>query len=173
MFSEGEVLGLLVAANKPGGFTDGDVQLLSIFAGPAATFLRSRQIFTAQRRHASRLERLSALVGDMAAVAGPAPLLDLAVRRIQKDLGYDARLLPRARRTGDGAWSCSREAGASSGHAAPDAEALRWALRLSAPLEASRTDLASELAVPVRAGDQALGVLACARRRRRPSRRRR
>ena len=41
------MLGLIVAANKPGGFTDDDVQLLSIFAGPAASFMRSRQIFDA------------------------------------------------------------------------------------------------------------------------------
>ena len=70
MFSEGDLLGLLGAADKPGGFTDDDVQLLSIFAGPAATFLRSRQIFDRERRHAARLERLSALAGEMAAISG-------------------------------------------------------------------------------------------------------
>ena len=34
MISEGEVLGLLVAANKPGGFTEPDVQLLTHLRGP-------------------------------------------------------------------------------------------------------------------------------------------
>src|SRR5262249_3609476 len=53
MMSEGRVLGLIAAMNKPGGFSDADVQLLSIFAGPAATFLRSRQIFDSQRTHAA------------------------------------------------------------------------------------------------------------------------
>jgi DNA-binding response OmpR family regulator len=62
MVSEGAVLGLLVALNKPGGFTEADVQLMTIFAGPAATFIRSRQIFDRQRRHAHRMERLSALM---------------------------------------------------------------------------------------------------------------
>jgi signal transduction histidine kinase/DNA-binding response OmpR family regulator len=162
MFSEGDLLGLLGAADKPGGFTDADVQLLSIFAGPVATFLRSRHIFTRERRHASRLERLATLVGDMASVSGRGRLLDLTVKRIQKDLGYD-RVSFHAPRAGEGL-ELLCEAGAGTGHAGPDSEALRWALRLSSPLEASRTELASELAVPVRAGDHALGVLVVRRR---------
>ncbi len=162
MFSEGDLLGLLGAADKPGGFTDSDVQLLSTFVGPVATFLRSRQIFTRERRHAARLVRLAALVGDMASVSGRHRLLDLTVRRIQKDLGYE-RVSFHAPKGGEGL-ELQAEAGASPGPAAPDSEALRWALRLSAPLEASRTETASELAVPVRAGDHALGVLAVRRR---------
>jgi signal transduction histidine kinase/DNA-binding response OmpR family regulator len=161
MFSEGDLLGILGAADKPGGFTDSDVQLLSTFAGPVATFLRSRQIFNRERRHASRLERLAALVGDMASVSGRSRLLDLTVRRIQKDLGYD-RVSFHAPKDGEG-FVLQCEAGAAAGEV-PDSEALRWALRLSAPLEASRTDVASELAVPVRAGDHALGVLLVRRR---------
>ncbi|MGH7536543.1 MAG: response regulator, partial [Gemmatimonadales bacterium] len=79
MVSEGDVVGLLGAADKPGGFTDADVQLLSMVAGPVATFVRSRQIYDRERRHAGRLERLAALVGDMAAVSGRARLLELTV----------------------------------------------------------------------------------------------
>ena len=89
LLAEGEVIGLLGAADKPGGFTDGDVQILSTFAGPVATFLRSRQTFERQRRQAARFERLAALVGDMAAVSGRARLLDLTVKRVQRDLGYE------------------------------------------------------------------------------------
>ena len=77
MLSEGSVLGLLVAANKPGGFTDADVQLLSMFAGPAASFLRSRQIFSRQRHHAARLERLAALVAEMSAAQSRSMLLQM------------------------------------------------------------------------------------------------
>src|SRR5919108_744608 len=77
MLSEGTVLGLLVAANKPGGFTDSDVQILSMFAGPAASFIRSRQIFSQQRQHAARLERLAGLVGQMSAAQSRGPLLRL------------------------------------------------------------------------------------------------
>jgi signal transduction histidine kinase/DNA-binding response OmpR family regulator len=155
LLAEGELIGLLGAADKPGGFTDGDVQILSTFAGPVATFLRGRQSFDRQRRQAARFERLAALVGDVAAVSGRARLLELTVRRVQRDLGYErvAFHAPRA----DGALVTETEAGTAQ--APPDPEALRWALRLAAPLEASRTDTATELAVPVRAGDHALGVL--------------
>ena len=155
MLSEGELLGLLVAANKPGGFSDADVQLLSIFAGPAASFLRSRQIFDQKRRQAARFERLAALVGDMAAVSGRARLLDLTVKRVQRDLGYE-RVAFHAPRP-DGSLFVEAEAGIEPGTLDP--EALRWALRLAAPLEASRSEAATELAVPVRAGEHALGVL--------------
>jgi signal transduction histidine kinase/DNA-binding response OmpR family regulator len=162
MFSAGDLVGLLGAADKPGGFTDADVQLLSTVAGPVATFVRSRQIYDRERRHATRLERLAALVGDMTAVSGRSRLLELTVRRMQKDLGYE-RVAFHAAREGD-KLVLDAEAGARPGEAAPDSEALRWALRLSAPLEASRTEAFSELAVPVRAGDHALGVLVVRKR---------
>jgi signal transduction histidine kinase/DNA-binding response OmpR family regulator len=160
LLAEGELIGLLGGADKPGGFTDADVQLLATFAGPVATFLRSRQFFDRQRRQAARFERLATLVGDLAAVSGRARLVELAVKRIQRDLGYD-RVAFHAPRPG-GTLFAESEAG--SGERPPDPEALRWALRLAAPLEASRTDVAAELAVPVRAGEHALGVLTVCRR---------
>ena len=125
LIAEGELIGLLGAADKPGGFTDGDVQILSIFAGPVATFLRSRQIFDRQRRQAARFERLATLVGDMAAVSGRSRLLELTVKRVHRDFGYDrvAFHAPRA----DGTLVTETEAG--SAQAPPDPEALRWALR--------------------------------------------
>ncbi len=153
MVSEGVVLGLLVALNEPGGFTEADVQLMTIFAGPAATFIRSRQIFDRQRRHAHRMERLSALMGEMATSLGRTSLLNLAVSRIQADLGYDAvsfHVLDDA-----GGARLEVEAGSREPAGAPDPEMLRWAQRGTTPLPSGP----SELAVPVRAGDQALGVL--------------
>jgi signal transduction histidine kinase/DNA-binding response OmpR family regulator len=161
LVAEGELIGLLGAADKPGGFADSDVQILTTFAGPVATFLRGRQSFERQRRQAAGFERLAALVGDMAAVSGRGRLVDLTVRRVQRDLGYDrvALYVPGA----DGVLSVEAEVGAAV--ATSDPEALRWALRLAAPLEAARTETACELAVPVRAGEHALGVLAVARRR--------
>jgi signal transduction histidine kinase/DNA-binding response OmpR family regulator len=161
LLAEGEVIGLLGAADKPGGFTDADVQVLSTFAGPVATFLRGRLSFDRQRRQAARYERLAALVGDMASVSGRSRLLDLTVRRVQRDLGYE-RVAFHAPGE-DGGLVTETEAGA--GPQPPDPEALRWALRLAAPLEASRTEERTELAVPVRAGDHALGVLTISRAR--------
>ncbi|PYQ01133.1 MAG: hypothetical protein DMF82_20220 [Acidobacteria bacterium] len=153
MVSEGAVLGLLVAVNKPGGFTEADVQLMTIFAGPAATFIRSRQIFDRQRRHAYRMERLSALMGEMATSLGRNALLNLAVTRIQADLGYEAvsfHVLDAA-----GGARPEAEAGTRGSSAAPDPAMLRWAQRGTTLLSAGP----AELAVPVRAGDQAMGVL--------------
>ena len=158
MLSEGHVLGLLVAANKPGGFTSNDVRLLSIFAGPAASFLRSRRIFDRQRRHGALAQRLADLAGDMAGTMGRAPLLHLAVNRIQKDLGYE--------RVGFWAPDSTRglvqelEAGAERPADFPaDPAHLRWALEGGTPLQRRHGDALVELALPVRAGDRALGVL--------------
>ncbi len=159
LLTAGELIGLLGAADKPGGFTDADVQILSTFAGPVATFLRSRRAFDRQRRQAGRFERLAALVGDMAAVSGRDRLLELTVARLQKDLGYDYVAFHAQGPEGPQA----AEAVAGSIAAPPRPEALRLAARLSAPLEASPDDAASELAVPVRAGGHALGVLVVSR----------
>jgi signal transduction histidine kinase/DNA-binding response OmpR family regulator len=164
MVSEAVVLGLLVAANKPGGFTDSDVQLLSIFAGPAATFLRSRHIFIEQRRYATRLERLSTLVGQMAATSGRARLLDLTVARMQKDLGYERVAFHRLLE--DDAVRVEAEAGQERPADVPeDREMLRWAARgrVAVPLRTA-SGRPPELAVPVRAGEHVFGVLAIGHR---------
>jgi signal transduction histidine kinase/DNA-binding response OmpR family regulator len=160
LLAAGELIGLLGAVDKPGGFTDADVQILSTFAGPVATFLRSRQAFDRQRRQAGRFERLAALVGDMAAVSGRARLLELTVTRLQRDLGYDYVAFHSQGPEG----ALAAEASAGSLDTPPKPEALSWALRLSAPLEASPSEAAAELAVPVRAGGRALGVLVMSRR---------
>ena len=159
LLTAGELIGLLAAADKPGGFTDADVQILSTFAGPVATFLRSRRAFERQRRQAGRFERLAALVGDMAAVSGRDRLLELTVARLQKDVGYDYVAFHAQGPEGPEA----PEAVAGSMATPPRPEALRWAARLSAPLEASPNAAAAELAVPVRAGGHALGVLVVSR----------
>jgi signal transduction histidine kinase/DNA-binding response OmpR family regulator len=159
LVAEGELIGLLGAAEKPGGFTDADVQLLSTFAGPVATFLRGRQSFDRQRRQAGRFERLAALVGEMAAVSGRARLVDLTVRRVQDDLGYGHAAFFRM----DAEGMLALEAESSPASARSDLEALGWALRGASPLEVSGDGAPAELAVPVRAGDRALGVLVISR----------
>jgi signal transduction histidine kinase len=155
MISEGVVLGLLVAANKPGGFTDSDVRLLSIFAGPAASFLRSRQIFERERRHAARLERLSELARDMASLTGRVPILSLGVSRIQKDFGCE-RVSFYAPAEDD---APQLEAHSGPERLPPDPELLRWALRAARPLRPACEGGPCQLAVPVRAGEDVMGVL--------------
>ena len=163
MLSEGEVIGLFAALNKPGGFTDADVQLLSIFAGPAASFLRSRQIFDQQRRHAARLERVAALIGAMAGEASRSALLALVASRIHADLGYD-RVAFHAKDGDDLRLEAEAGEPRSEGAAAADAELLRWAVRAGTPLEAPPSTEGFEVAIPVHAGDDALGVLEMHRR---------
>jgi signal transduction histidine kinase/DNA-binding response OmpR family regulator len=166
MVAEGRVLGVIVAANKPGGFTDADGQLLSIFAGPAATFLRSRQIFEQERRHAARLESLSELTREMAGATSRAPLLSLATNRIRQDFECERAAFfvagPEDR--------VEKEAEASEDTAALESnpELVRWVLRGGRPLRSAEADAAAELALAVRAGDEVLGALALVRSRERP-----
>jgi signal transduction histidine kinase/DNA-binding response OmpR family regulator len=163
LLSEAHILGLLVACNKPGGFTEDDIQILSIFAGPAATFLRSRQIFERERRHSARLERLSALVGQMGAVTGRSRLLELVVSRIQDDLGFERVAFYAPDDAGGFRLECA--AGPDRSADAPfDLTLLQYAARGATPLRASAEGPVSELAVPVRAGDVPLGVLDVLRR---------
>jgi signal transduction histidine kinase/DNA-binding response OmpR family regulator len=163
LLSESHILGLLVACNKPGGFTEDDVQILSIFAGPAATFLRSRQIFERERRRSARLERLSALAGQMGAVIGRSRLLELVVSRIQEDLGFERVAFYAPDESGGFRLEC--EAGPERSPDAPfDGTLLHYAVRGATPLRASAEGPVSELAVPVRAGDAVLGVLDILRR---------
>ncbi len=158
MMTAGSFLGLLGAANKPGAFTDADVQLLTIFAGPAGSFLRSRQIFETQKRHAARLERLTSLVGEMSATVGRGPLLDLATSRIRSDLGYDRVAFYQAVEGELLLEVETRVAGGALG-TPPNRDLLNWALRGAKPLQAQDASGESELAVPVRAGGKVLGVL--------------
>jgi signal transduction histidine kinase/DNA-binding response OmpR family regulator len=157
MLSEGAVLGLLVAVNKPGGFTDDDVQLLSIFAGPAASFIRSRQIFDRQRMHALRLERVAGLAGEMSATLKRQPLLDLVAARLERDLGFEAVAFWGGK--DEKALELEARAPDDGSPAAGQRDLLGWALRSARPLNSSAGDGAAELAVPVKAGETPLGVL--------------
>lgn len=166
MVSEGSVLGLLVAVNKPGGFTEADTQLLSIFAGPAASFIRSRQIFGRERVYASRLERVAALVGEMSDTMGRGALLSLATSRIQSDLSYD-----RVAFYGPDEGGLKKEAesvGEKDSLPPPDSALLLWAAKGARPTQLALGAGACLLAVPVHAGGLALGVLEIVRSPRAP-----
>lgn len=162
MLSEGDVLGLLVAVNKPGGFTENDVQLLSIFAGPAASFIRSRQIFDRQRAHATRLERVAALAGEMSATLKRQAVLDLVTTRLARDLGFE-RVSFWAARDGGGLHLEAEAPAAGAEPSSTQRDLLGWALRSARPLQSSAGADPAELAVPVKAGETPLGVLAVQR----------
>ncbi len=158
MLAEGVPVGLLAGANKAGGFTDDDVQLLSIFAGPAATFLRSRAIYEAQRRHNSRLERLPALVGALAATTARGPLLEITTALLQKELGYRAVGFYESADDDEFRIECVAGDGRPDGPPV-DQERLRWALRGGVALQSPLMGELADLAVPVGTGEQAQGVL--------------
>jgi signal transduction histidine kinase/DNA-binding response OmpR family regulator len=163
MISESQVLGLIVAANKPGGFNDADVQQLSIFAGPAATFLRSRQIFERERRHAGRLEQLSDLMGALAGASGRTELLELTVGRLQREMGYTRVAFFSS--SENGAITREAVAGTVAAGEPADPERLRWSLASAGPVQNPLGTAGVELAVPVRAGDDVLGLLHVLKRR--------
>lgn len=159
MLSEGDVLGALVACNRPGGFSDAEAQLLSIFAGPAATFVRSRQIFATQRQQALARQRLADLVAALAGTAGRGPLIQLAASRLQADLECAHVSFHAA-----AAEAFASEAEAGVRPAPPvgevgDQELISWALRDPSRASGMRSDGGTRLAVPVRAGERVLGVL--------------
>lgn len=158
MLAEGTPVGLLAGANKPGGFTDDDVQLLSIFAGPAATFLRSRAIYDAQRRHNSRLERMPALMGALATTTARVPLLELTTALLQKELGYQAVGFYASAEDDEFRIECVAGDGRPEGPPV-DQERLRWALRGGVALQSPMMGEQADLAVPVGTGEQAQGVL--------------
>lgn len=158
LISEGQMLGLLVAANKPGGFTEADAEVATHLARPAATFLQSRRILENQRTHAARLEKLSTLVRDMAAILGRTPLLYLTVPRIQADMGYERVAFYEP--TAAGGLALAFESGAERPPQAPlPAELLEAALAGTSPVQVIHRGGVLELAVAVRAAEQAVGVL--------------
>jgi signal transduction histidine kinase/DNA-binding response OmpR family regulator len=158
MLAEGAPVGLLGAANKAGGFTDGDVQLMTIFAGPAATFLRSRAIYDAQRRHNARLERLPAVMGALATTTGRAPLLELTAALVQRELGYEAAGFYAPAPDDEFRLECVAGDERPMGPGV-DQERLRWALRGGVALQSPAMGALVDLAIPVGTGEQAQGVM--------------
>lgn len=158
MLSEGVLLGLIAAANKPGGFLEGDVQLLSLFAGPAATFVRGRQLFDRQRRHAARLEKLAALTGELSSARSRTALLGLTVERARTDLACLRAAFYALGEDGQ-PWLVA-ESGDDGASQAPDL--LRWALRGSGPLQEGSSGVV-RLAVPVASGGRVHGLLSFTR----------
>jgi signal transduction histidine kinase/DNA-binding response OmpR family regulator len=159
MISEGTLIGVLVAADKPGGFGEADVQLLSLFAGPAASFIRSRQIYDRERANARQLERAAALVGELGGMVNRVSLLAFFTARVQADLGYE-RVAFYAADDSSGLRLEAEARGAGSAAATPpDHELLAWSLRGVRPLPSTPGAGPSMLAVPVRAGERTLGTL--------------
>ena len=159
MISEGELIGVLVAADKPGGFGEADVQLLSLFAGPAASFIRSRQIYDRERENARRLERAAALVGELGGMVNRSALISFFTARVQADMGYERVAFYAPDEAGVLRLESEARSAAPIAATPPDPELLAWSLRGSRPLPSAPGGEATVLAVPVRAGERGLGTL--------------
>jgi signal transduction histidine kinase/CheY-like chemotaxis protein len=162
---EGSALGVFAALNKPGGFRESDAQLMSVFAGPTATFLRSRALFQRQRRRAGRLESLANLMAQMAGRGSRTELLEAALAWFRKDFACDSARFYVSAEEGGQRPEDATAAGRPEGRTL-DPESVKWAARVGSPLQAAREDGSVELAVPIAGGGggaKTLGVLGAVR----------
>ncbi len=84
---EDRMLGVVMAANKPGGFTDDDAQLLAVFSSQAGAVLKNAQLFDSERSARRLAETLLETMGALTA--------NLDLDRVLVDLlTYLERVIP-------------------------------------------------------------------------------
>jgi len=157
MVSEGRVLGLIAPQQARRLHRRRRAAALDL-RRPRRHLPAQPRDLTGERRHSARLERMAELGATWRRRAS-APLLSLTVARIQQDfecasVTFHAATTPRTR--------CCAEARPAPGAAGRRAAALR--ARGSRPLRGAEPGRGILLAVPVRAGEQALGARAAAAR---------
>ncbi|MBU2552577.1 MAG: GAF domain-containing protein [Proteobacteria bacterium] len=81
---EGQAVGLIGLANKPGGFTDRDVRLASAFGDLASVALREAR---AEEKRAELLAQLQAAMGEVKKLSGLLPICS-GCKKIRNDAGY-------------------------------------------------------------------------------------
>ena len=69
MIIDNKVIGLIGLANKPGGFTDAQIELLTTFAEQAAIAIRSAETFRALQNRTTELQEALARQGQAEAAA--------------------------------------------------------------------------------------------------------
>ena len=107
--------------------------------------------------NARRLEQAATLVGELGSMVARSPLLALFTSRLQSDFGYErVAFYPNGE---GGVPRGEAEARAGVAGSPVDAELIAWSLRGTRPLPSAPGVSPATLAVPVRAGDAALGVL--------------
>ncbi len=129
------------------------------FALKVKAFLRSRQAFDAERRHAASLQRLSDLVAAMAATSGRTPLIELTLSRVSRDLGYTGAAFYRRSEDGPGLRLERGVGSLAEGAETLDAGLLRRALEQARLTESEHRGGGREVAVPIQAREGVLGVL--------------
>ncbi len=89
MRSEGQLYGMVYAANKPGGFTGDDAHLMGIFAGQAAGVIQSARLLETIRRQAQRQSALLKLSTELAASMDVKDICRRVVIGLHDILHYD------------------------------------------------------------------------------------
>jgi signal transduction histidine kinase/DNA-binding response OmpR family regulator len=129
------------------------------FALKVKAFLRSRQAFDAERRHAASLQRLSDLVAAMAATTGRTPLVDLTLSRVCRDLGYAGAAFFGRSEDGSGLRLDKQVGSLADGAEALDPGLLRRAIEEARLAESEHREGGREVAVPIQVREGVLGVL--------------
>ena len=88
MIISGEVTGLLILANRPGGFDEFHSQLVSMVAAQAVPFLANFQLQQEKRRRNKQLSLLNQLVTELSLIRDSQQLLRVAGEQIRKHFSY-------------------------------------------------------------------------------------
>ncbi|MCI0396531.1 MAG: GAF domain-containing protein [Chloroflexi bacterium] len=86
MLVEGRLVGVVVVANKPGGFSQDDARLLGVFASQAGVVIENARLFAATRRQLEELSALHAVTAAGATAASEETLIERATELIGETL---------------------------------------------------------------------------------------
>lgn len=93
MVLEEETLGIILVANRQGGFGQNEIQLGTVFAGQAAIVIRSAQLYRAQERHLADMEFLNKITAATSQSLDLSEILDQTLIQLTKSLDADMGLV--------------------------------------------------------------------------------
>jgi signal transduction histidine kinase len=88
MIVSGEITGLLIAANRRGGFTESHSAMLSTIAAQAAPLLANFDLKKVEQRRTKQLSLLNQLVTELSLIRDSQQLLRIAAEQIRKQFSY-------------------------------------------------------------------------------------
>jgi diguanylate cyclase (GGDEF)-like protein len=89
MRSESQLIGMVFAANKPEGFNQDDMRLMSIFAGQVTMVIQGTRLFEATQQQAKRQSALLQLSTRLAVQLDEKDICESLVEGLHEILGYD------------------------------------------------------------------------------------
>lgn len=88
MIITGEVIGLLILANRRGGFNEFHAQIASMVAAQTAPLLANFQLQQEEQRRSKQLRLLNQLVTELSLIRDSQQLLRIAAEQIRKQFSY-------------------------------------------------------------------------------------